>query len=282
VSGAERDPALFNLAIDSKLRDCDLVTVGDIALSGVVRDRAVTVQRKTGRPVQFEITEQTRDAVGAWITRRGLTETNYLFPSRLRAKPHMSTRQYGRIVDKIGCEHRARPEAVWNAFDETHESFADLQEGRQYPGRAAAPLGILSLRPKLIPPAPQKKSTTFKYWKVFSLAFLRIDSCTSVLPLGLYCKLVKNRLAVAATTLWIKTGRWQAYREVQSIHPVILLSSTPTHLRGARSLVDAGHIPISRQFAILPAAVQRAQVRLCVYWRQTWLAKTPFGWLASL
>jgi len=103
VSGAERDPALFNLAIDSKLRDCDLVTitVGDIALSGVVRDRAVTVQRKTGRPVQFEITEQTRDAVGAWITRRGLTETNYLFPSRVRAKPHMSTRQYGRIVDKM-------------------------------------------------------------------------------------------------------------------------------------------------------------------------------------
>jgi integrase len=102
VSGAERDLALFNLAIDSKLRGCDLVTitVSDIALSGVVRDRAVIVQRKTGRPVQFEITEQTRAAVGAWITRRGLTERDYLFPSRVRAKPHMSTRQYGRIVDK--------------------------------------------------------------------------------------------------------------------------------------------------------------------------------------
>jgi hypothetical protein len=86
VSGAERDLALFNLAIDSKLRGsklrgCDLVTitVSDIALSGVVRDRAVIVQRKTGRPVQFEITEQTRAAVGAWITRRGLTERDYLF-----------------------------------------------------------------------------------------------------------------------------------------------------------------------------------------------------------
>ena len=62
MSGATRDLALFNLAIDSKLRGCDLVTiiVGDIALSGTVRDRAVIVQRKTGRPVQFEITEQTR------------------------------------------------------------------------------------------------------------------------------------------------------------------------------------------------------------------------------
>jgi integrase len=106
VSGAERDLALFNLAIDSKLRGCDLVTitVSDIALSGVVRDRAVIVQRKTGRPVQFEITEQTRAAVGAWISRRGLTESDYLFPSRIRAKPHMSTRQYGRIVDKwVSC-----------------------------------------------------------------------------------------------------------------------------------------------------------------------------------
>jgi hypothetical protein len=62
VSGAERDLALFNLAIDSKLRGCDLVTitVGDVALSGSVRDRAVIVQKKTGRPVQFELTEQTR------------------------------------------------------------------------------------------------------------------------------------------------------------------------------------------------------------------------------
>ena len=67
VSGAERDLALFNLAIDSKLCGCDLVTitVGDVALSGSVRDRAVIVQKKTGRPVQFEITDQTRVAVGA-------------------------------------------------------------------------------------------------------------------------------------------------------------------------------------------------------------------------
>ena len=102
VSGADRDLALFNLAIDSKLRGCDLVaiTVGDIAPSGSVRDRAVIVQRKTGRPVQFEITAQTRAAVSAWITSHHLTETDFLFPSRVRVKPHMSTRQYGRIVEK--------------------------------------------------------------------------------------------------------------------------------------------------------------------------------------
>ena len=70
-----------------------------VALSGTVRDRAVIVQKKTGRPVQFEITEQTRVA-GAWIARRRLAETDFLFPSRVRARPHMSTRQYGGIVDK--------------------------------------------------------------------------------------------------------------------------------------------------------------------------------------
>jgi hypothetical protein len=59
----------------------------------------VIVQKKTGRPVQFEITEQTRAAVGAWIARRRLAETDFLFASRVRARPHMSTRQYGRIVD---------------------------------------------------------------------------------------------------------------------------------------------------------------------------------------
>ena len=57
-----RDLSLFNLAIDSKLRACDLVNlrVDEVCLGGRVRDRATVVQKKTGRPVQFEITEQTR------------------------------------------------------------------------------------------------------------------------------------------------------------------------------------------------------------------------------
>lgn len=96
-----RDLALFNLAIDSKLRSCDLLSlkVGDVVTGGSVRERAVIVQQKTGRPVQFELTEQTRDAVHAWIKQRSLDAGMYLFPSRVHKRPHLSTRQYARIVN---------------------------------------------------------------------------------------------------------------------------------------------------------------------------------------
>lgn len=100
--GAVRDLALFNLAIDSKLRACDLVaiSVADVAISGRVRERAIIIQRTTGRPVQFELTDQTREAVAAWIGNRKLGERDHLFPSRVQALPHLSTRQYGRIVER--------------------------------------------------------------------------------------------------------------------------------------------------------------------------------------
>jgi len=93
---------LFNLAIDSKLRSCDLVAlrVSDIASGGSVRDRAVIVQQKTGRPVQFELTEQTRESVRAWIAQQSLHDSGYLFPSRVHNRPHLSTRQYARIVNR--------------------------------------------------------------------------------------------------------------------------------------------------------------------------------------
>jgi integrase len=102
ISGAARDLALFNLAIDSKLRGCDLVAlrVGDIALSGGVRDRGVIIQKKTGKPVQFEITGQTKTAVQIWITHQDLCEGDFIFSSRVHSKLHISTRQYGRIVDR--------------------------------------------------------------------------------------------------------------------------------------------------------------------------------------
>ena len=95
-----RDLAMFNLAIDSKLRGCDLVSlrVDDIAVAGHVKDRATTVQHKTGCPVQFEITEQTRAAIQAWLPEVAGRKGRYLFPSRLRAQAHLSTRQYARIV----------------------------------------------------------------------------------------------------------------------------------------------------------------------------------------
>ena len=96
-----RELALFNLGIDSKLRGCDLVglRVCDIAQGARVASRALVMQRKTQRPVQFELTEQTREAVQAWITQAGLTGDQFLFPSRLHASPHLSTRQYAKIVD---------------------------------------------------------------------------------------------------------------------------------------------------------------------------------------
>ncbi len=95
-----RDLALFNLAIDSKLRACDLIRlrVGDIAPTGQVASRAKILQRKTGRPVQFEITARTRDALTAWISRSALGPDQPLFPSRQNRPCHLSTRQYSRLV----------------------------------------------------------------------------------------------------------------------------------------------------------------------------------------
>jgi integrase len=96
-----RELALFDLGIDSKLRACDLVKlqVRDIAHGDRIAARAIVVQKKTSRPVQFEITEPTRSALAAWIKLSGLRSDDYLFPSRIRASPHLSTRQYARIVD---------------------------------------------------------------------------------------------------------------------------------------------------------------------------------------
>lgn len=102
ISNRVRDLALFNLAIDSKLRGCDLVhlRVEDIMQADQVRARALVSQRKTGTPVQFEITEQARVAVANWVRGKTLHASDWLFPSRLdRSKP-MTTRQYGRLVDE--------------------------------------------------------------------------------------------------------------------------------------------------------------------------------------
>jgi integrase len=97
-----RDLALFNLAIDSKLRGCDLVglRVCDVTQGQRIISRATVLQRKTRRPVQFELTEQTRDSVSACLSELHPGSQQYLFPSRLRGSPHLSTRQYSRIVKK--------------------------------------------------------------------------------------------------------------------------------------------------------------------------------------
>jgi integrase len=97
-----RELALFNLAIDSKLRSCDLVRlrVRDICQGGHVASRAIVMQRKTQRPVQFEITESTRESLSNWMREATLGPDDYLFSSRLHASPHPSTRQYARIVHR--------------------------------------------------------------------------------------------------------------------------------------------------------------------------------------
>jgi integrase len=95
-----RELALLNLAIDSKLRSCDLLRlrVRDVCHGSVVASRTIVMQQQTHRPVQFEITEQTRESLSAWIRSSGVSSEDYLFPSRLHSSPHLSTRQYARIV----------------------------------------------------------------------------------------------------------------------------------------------------------------------------------------
>lgn len=100
MGGSRRDLALFDMAVDSKLRACDLVSlkIDDVCTGTRVRERATVVQRKTGNPVQFEITEQTRKAVERLLPVLRARGSAYLFPSRDRSSPHLSTRQYARIV----------------------------------------------------------------------------------------------------------------------------------------------------------------------------------------
>jgi integrase len=100
LADRRRELALFNLAIDSKLRGCDLVKlrVRDVCQGQLIASRAIVLQQKTQRPVQFEITEPTRDALTAWIASAGLSLEQSLFPSRLSGSTHLSTRQYARIV----------------------------------------------------------------------------------------------------------------------------------------------------------------------------------------
>jgi len=97
-----RELAMFNLAIDSKLRSCDLVKlkVRDVYHGNGIAPRAMILQQKTQQPVQFEITEQTRDALQTWICHNQFCPEDYLFPSRITSSKHISTRQYARIVHK--------------------------------------------------------------------------------------------------------------------------------------------------------------------------------------
>lgn len=95
-----RELAMLNLGIDSKLRGCNLVAlkVRDIQHGAQIAPRAIITQHKTGRPVQFEITPPTREAVQAWMVEAGLKSDDYLFPSRIHHSPHICARQYARML----------------------------------------------------------------------------------------------------------------------------------------------------------------------------------------
>jgi integrase len=107
-----RELALFNLAIDSKLRACDLVRlrVRDLLHGDQITSRTIVLQKKTNRTVQFELTDHTKQSVLDWINKEKLTDNEYLFPSRLNNSPHISTRQYARLVarwiESIGLDSK--------------------------------------------------------------------------------------------------------------------------------------------------------------------------------
>lgn len=108
-----RDLALFDIALDSKLRGCDVVALrlADIMAAGSLQSRAPVVQQKTRRPVQFEITENARRSLTDWLGRRRGDADGWLFPSRMNPAAHLSTRQYIRLVKQwvalIGLEPAA-------------------------------------------------------------------------------------------------------------------------------------------------------------------------------
>ena len=113
IAKSHRDLALFNLAIDSKLRGCDLVRlmVADVYVSGQVRERTSILQRKTGTPVRFELTSGTRASIERWLEDPLMIGSTHLWPGRFHDRPHISTRQYARLVrlwvQSIGLEPSA-------------------------------------------------------------------------------------------------------------------------------------------------------------------------------
>ena len=136
-----RELALFNLGIDSKLRACDLLKlkIRDVYHGERIAARAIVVQQKTSRPVQFEITESTRTALTDWIKLSGLASDGFLFTSRVHASPHLSTRQYARIVDSWVEEIGLDPAAYGNPFHSPYQAVFDLSAGQES-ARCAAPV----------------------------------------------------------------------------------------------------------------------------------------------
>lgn len=122
-----RDLALFDMAVDSRLRGCDLVAlrVRGVFAAGRVKEPAWMVQSKTGKPVRFEITETTRQSLDRWIRGPEMLALEFLWQSRIHGSPHLSTRQ--------GHVARLRAKRLWHAFHAPDQSGTDLQDDGQPP-----------------------------------------------------------------------------------------------------------------------------------------------------
>ena len=142
-----RDLALFDLALDSKLRACDLVAlrVSDLLSGGSARGRVLILQRKTCRPVQFEVTEQTRRSLTDWLESRCASADAWIFPSRSNRGAHLTTRQYARLLKPVGEPDRTGSFGLRHPQHAQDQGFAALQEDRQ-PPRLPAPLRARNAR----------------------------------------------------------------------------------------------------------------------------------------
>jgi integrase len=139
IEGRVRDLAMFNLAIDSKLRGYDVVTmrVEDVAAGRYTADRATVRQKKTGRPVRFELSEQTRQAVDDYLRTANKRAGEFLFTSRRGPNRNITTRQYARLVS-VDRKRRAGSQVVRNPLATTDKSDANLPADGQFQGRPAS------------------------------------------------------------------------------------------------------------------------------------------------
>ena len=131
--------AMFNLAIDSKLRSCDLVhlRVRDVYQGHGIAPRAMVLQQKTHQPVQFEITEQTREALTNWISHHHFRPDDYLFPSRIKHAHHLSHSTICPDRPQVGRDDWPQYLTLWHAFITKNQSHAHLQKDKKSSSRAA-------------------------------------------------------------------------------------------------------------------------------------------------
>jgi integrase len=139
IEGRTRDLAMFNLAIDSKLRGCDVVAlrVEDVAAGGYTVDRATVRQKKTGRPVRFELSEQTRQAVDDYLKATGKRPGEFLFTGHRGPSRCMTTRQYARLVSEWIGSVGLDPRLFGTHSLRRTKSYIDLSPNRQPQGRPA-------------------------------------------------------------------------------------------------------------------------------------------------